>query len=301
MITIRRAGLFATLVVLSAGTAAAQVLGTFPWQMQPYCNVIRMTLTTTPTGFGLEGTDDQCGDTNKAGVVGAASFNANGDVTMNFTIVLAPGAAPVAVAAIVSPANGSGTWTDSAGNNGRFEFFGQTQGLPQRPRSASGLAPRSITGTDVNDSTLTGANVLDGSLTHADLADPPRAAFVGAAQQVQLTAGVSVVRSVSLTAPAPGRVVVVASAHGVANSTTAVDRGECSINLGTSFSAAIPRTSFGEIGGGTGAPAVLSFPLGLTWSFPVAAGQFTANLLCTAISGSVFVINPSMSAMYFPG
>lgn len=118
---------------LSVAPAQAQVFGTFPWQMQPYCNTVTLSLINSATGFTLEGVDDQCGAVNKGSAVGTASFNSSGNVTLNFTIVTAPGGKPVSVSAVVSPATGSGTWTDSLGNSGTFAFFGATPALPARP------------------------------------------------------------------------------------------------------------------------------------------------------------------------
>ena len=152
----------AAFALLDAAGASAQVLGTFPWQMQPYCNTVTLTLTGTPGGgWVLDGTDDQCGATNKASAVGVASFSATGNVTLNFSIVTAPSGKPVHVSAIVSPANGAGTWTDSVGNSGTFAFFGATPGLPARPMPASGLpaaiigaaeiAPGAVGASDIND------------------------------------------------------------------------------------------------------------------------------------------------------
>ncbi len=129
--------------------ATAQVLGTFPWQLQPYCNVITLTLTSGPSGFALNGVDDQCGAINKASAVGSASFNANGQVTLTFTVVTAPSATPVHVAAVVAPTTGQGTWSDSAGNSGVFAFFGNSPGLPRRPVPAGGLGPGTVTTVEI--------------------------------------------------------------------------------------------------------------------------------------------------------
>lgn len=137
------------LVLAAAASSSAQVFGTFPWQMQPYCNVVTLTLTSSPAGFTLSGVDDQCGAVNKASAVGVASFSSAGNVTLNFSIVTAPGGKPVHVSAVVSPANGSGTWTDSAGNTGTFAFFGSSTGLPARPAPASGLPPSVITTVEI--------------------------------------------------------------------------------------------------------------------------------------------------------
>ena len=119
--------------LVGAPAAHAQVFGTFPWQMQPYCNTVTLTLSNSPTGFTLEGVDDQCGATNKGSAIGTASFNGAGNVTLSFTIVAAPGGRPVSVSAVVSPANGDGTWTDSNGYTGTFKLLGAAGGLPPRP------------------------------------------------------------------------------------------------------------------------------------------------------------------------
>lgn len=281
---------------LSAPPAWAQVFGTFPWQMQPFCNTVTLTLVATPAGFTLDGTDDQCGGPSRASAVGVASFTAGGDVTLNFTVVTAPSGKPVHVSASVSPANGSGTWSDSVGNSGTFAFFGKMTGLAPRPLPASGLLAASITSAELATGAVTGAKVVDGSLTSADLLDEPRAASIGTGQQIALPATDLILRSISLTAPAFGRVIVNASAQGFTNSTATVDRGQCWIESATTQS---PSISFGETGG-TGAPTNMSFPLGLTWGFTVAPGTVTATLVCRASAGSVFIINSTMTAMYFP-
>ena len=70
-----RFALSAMSVILMASSASAQVFGTFAWQMQPYCNIVSLTLSSSPAGFVLEGTDNQCGAVDKAGAVGVARSN----------------------------------------------------------------------------------------------------------------------------------------------------------------------------------------------------------------------------------
>ena len=127
--------------------------------MQPYCNVVTLTLTSTPAGFTLDGTDDQCGAANKASALGVATFNAGGLVNLNFTIVTAPSGRAVHVAAIVNPANGNGTWTDSVGNSGTFAIAGATPGLPPRPLPASGLGTSVITTTEIAAGAVGGSDI----------------------------------------------------------------------------------------------------------------------------------------------
>ncbi len=148
----QKLALVAGLVLVASAlpsVASGQVFGTFPWQMQPYCNIVTLTLTSTPAGFTLDGTDNQCGATNKASAVGVASFGATGNVALNFSIVTAPAGKAVHVSAVVSPANGAGTWTDSVGNSGTFAFFGNVAGLPARPFPPSGLGASVITTVEI--------------------------------------------------------------------------------------------------------------------------------------------------------
>ncbi|MGE4224147.1 MAG: hypothetical protein AB7I23_12440 [Vicinamibacterales bacterium] len=100
-----------------------------------------LTLTTAVSGFTLAGTDDQCGAATIGSVVGVGVFNGDGTVGLNFTIVSSPGGQGTQVSALVSPANGQGTWTDSSGNAGTFAFFAASPGLPLRP---AGTAPVDI-------------------------------------------------------------------------------------------------------------------------------------------------------------
>jgi len=134
--------------VCAASSASAQVFGTFAWQMQPYCNIISLTLSSSPAGFVLEGTDNQCGAVDKASALGVASFNANGLVNLNFTIVTAPSGRPVHVAAVVNPGTGSGTWTDNGGNTGVFALGAPGSGSP-RPLPTTSIGVASITSAEI--------------------------------------------------------------------------------------------------------------------------------------------------------
>jgi hypothetical protein len=129
--------LSAAAVMLLPASAHAQVFGTFTWQMQPYCNRVTLTLTTTPGGFSLSGFDDNCGAVNRGSAAGVAVFNPDGTVGLNFTIVAPPAGLAVHVSASVSPATGQGTWSDDVGNSGTFAFFGDAAGLPVRPLTMS--------------------------------------------------------------------------------------------------------------------------------------------------------------------
>ena len=213
--------------ILIASSAGAQVLGTFSWQMHPYCNVVTLTLTTTPSGYTIDGADNQCGAANQASAVGLASFNASGNVTLNFSIVLAPSARAVHVSAVVSPAN-------SVGNSGTFQFFGNVPGLPARPFPASGLPAGIITATELASNAITGATVVNGSLTRVDLADAPRCVSVEAAS-VALTTGDMVVTQVTVVAPANGVILANASGYFYMIDGGTLDTARCSLSTNTSL------------------------------------------------------------------
>ena len=128
----RTAGVLAA--VASAGflasPASAQVLGTFAWQMQPYCNVVSLTVTQIGTRYTVDGIDDRCGAPQLSSVRGMAFQNPDGTVGFGFTII-PPDSLPVQVSANISVGTLSGTWRDDAGQNGAFVFNGAAAGSPR--------------------------------------------------------------------------------------------------------------------------------------------------------------------------
>ena len=123
---------------LIASAAEAQPIGSFRWQLQPYCNVVTLSVTQNGSVFRLEGTDDQCGAGGSASVTGTAFQNPGGGIGFGLNIVSAPGGAPVHVDATVSLPSLSGTWRDSAGSSGNFVFT---------PGAGSGGSARATGGT----------------------------------------------------------------------------------------------------------------------------------------------------------
>lgn len=126
------------LAMLLANTvsASAQTLGVFRWQMQPFCNVVSLTVTQQGGIYTLDGTDDQCGVA-PAAATGEAFLRAGGEVGLGFTVIASPGGSPVHVDATVSLTGLSGTWRDSSGRQGGFAFT---------PGAGSGGSPRPVTG-----------------------------------------------------------------------------------------------------------------------------------------------------------
>lgn len=119
--------------------ADAQVLGTFQWRTEPYCNVLTLTVTQTGSSFALDGFDEQCGGNPRLPVHGIGVPQPNGAITFGLNVVNSPGSPlPVNLEAVISPATISGTWRDSVGSNGAFAF--NPQGTSGGPRPGA-IAP----------------------------------------------------------------------------------------------------------------------------------------------------------------
>ncbi|MFN2446514.1 MAG: hypothetical protein ABR606_13140 [Vicinamibacterales bacterium] len=127
------------LMVLSA-PVHAQVIGSFSWQMQPFCNVVTLRVIQQGGLYQLIGTDNLCGGA-AAPVTGTAA-PAGGAVALGFTVALVSGSA-VQVSATINPITFSGSWFDSDGNTGTFLFGGNTGGSP---RPVISLLTRAVTG-----------------------------------------------------------------------------------------------------------------------------------------------------------
>jgi hypothetical protein len=103
--------------VAESETAEAQPLGVFRWQTHPFCNVLTLAVTATPSGFRMEGTDDQCGGT-PASAIGMAYPKADGTVGMGLTLIFASAVSLHVDGTIVPGAGFSGSWSDSVGRAG---------------------------------------------------------------------------------------------------------------------------------------------------------------------------------------
>lgn len=132
----------ALLCVVAATPAAAQTLGTFRWQLQPYCNVITVTVVQQGGQYQVDGTDDQCGAAQKASVVGLAYPNPDGTVGFGLVTVSAPSGTPLHTNATINVATLGGTWRDSGGQTGAFVFTGGAgTGGAVRPTLQPGQGP----------------------------------------------------------------------------------------------------------------------------------------------------------------
>ena len=124
------------LVTLLAATFAvaapvnAQTIGTFRWNVAPFCSVLNMTVVQEGGVFTLTGFEEQCGDNPRLPVYGTAILQADGTITLGLTTIF-PGGDDLHTYATLS-SNFSGTWRDSAGSQGAFVFSpGATTGPPR--------------------------------------------------------------------------------------------------------------------------------------------------------------------------
>jgi len=126
---------------VTPGVLSAQTIGTFRWQVQPYCNLITVVVTQVGSVYTLEGTDDQCGASQRASVTGTAFQNPDGTIGLGFNVVAAPGGTPSQIDATITLPAASGTWRDSQGNGGSFVLTSGTgTGGSPRPLFSSVLS-----------------------------------------------------------------------------------------------------------------------------------------------------------------
>ncbi len=120
----------------------AQPLGTFTWQLQPFCNVVTVNVTQQGGVYTMDGYDDQCGATRRAPIVGLGTPNPDGTIGLGWNIVTTPGGRGVQVDARITFPSASGSWSDSAGNAGTLALGASTGGtarpLPSSPAAIPG-------------------------------------------------------------------------------------------------------------------------------------------------------------------
>ncbi|MGE0360330.1 MAG: hypothetical protein AB7H93_04740 [Vicinamibacterales bacterium] len=133
-------------LTFGSGAASAQSLGTFRWQLQPFCNVVTVNVIQQGAVYTVDGFDDQCGAPQRAPLVGLATPNPDGSIGLGLHVVTVPGGRGLDIEARISLATLGGPWSDSAGNTGTFAFGaaagGSPRPLPTIPGSA--IAPGSI-------------------------------------------------------------------------------------------------------------------------------------------------------------
>jgi len=133
------------MIAAIASGADAQSLGTFRWQLQPYCNVVTLSVTQVGGIYRVEGTDDRCGAAQAASAIGTAFANPDGSIGIGLNIVAAPGGQTQPVSATLALATLNGSWRDEAGHVGTLAFTpGAGTGGSPRPLSSPPVIPPAI-------------------------------------------------------------------------------------------------------------------------------------------------------------
>jgi hypothetical protein len=126
-------------VLLGVGQSRGDVVGTFRWRLEPFCNVVHLTVIQegAPADGGaglLTGFDDDCGFSGGVPVSGTIFRNPSGFFVGSFTII-GPGGVAINNLIQLNPATGSGTWSDNFGNSGAFTINPST--APGSPHSSA--------------------------------------------------------------------------------------------------------------------------------------------------------------------
>jgi len=297
--------LLATGLALSAGPLGAQPLGTFSWQLQPFCNNLTVNINQQGAMFTIDGYDDQCGAGQRAPLVGMATQNPDGTIGFGLHIVTVPGGRAVDVDARIVLTTVSGPWSDSAGNSGTFAFNARTGGNP-RPLPtipAAALTPGSITAAQLAPGAVTTANIADGSVTPQKLAGGlPKLSWSGLTTATTLPVNTHVVvRRVTMTVPAAGQVMVNASGLFdlfLVSSSTFNQYTWCSISTGTAVETAhyMYVSTFGPNN-------TTNVPFAGTRVYAVTPGSFAVNLVCNATNSAGFPASmqtAQLTALFVP-
>lgn len=199
---ITRSFVFLVSLTLLSTPAFAQSLGTFRWQMQPYCDVLTLAVTQHGAVYTLDGSDDQCGAAKAASAIGTAFLNPDGTIGFGLNVVTSPGGAPIHVEASINLSNLNGTWHDSTGAGGAFVFTrGAGIGGNPRPASAGGIAPGSVTAASLAPNAV-GSSQVDSSQVQLRIGGCQSGSFMQTVSQNGSATCASVVAGFGLTAAA---------------------------------------------------------------------------------------------------
>ncbi len=160
---------FLVCLLAQAWPVSAQPLGTFRWQLQPYCNVVTLAITQLGSQFRFEGFDDQCNAATRAAVTGLGVPNADGSFEFGLTVIGATGPQHLDVTFTIGPIGGP--WRDGSGVTGTFVFLPAGNGTdgPPRPFPVARPAPGSVTTATIAVGAVDSSKILDGSVAAVDV------------------------------------------------------------------------------------------------------------------------------------
>ena len=201
-------GAGAVLSGLLSTPVQAQSLGTFTWQLQPFCNKLVVTVTQNGAIYTLDGYDDQCGALQRAPMVGLGTPNPDGSIGFGLHIVTVPGGRAVQVDARISIATIGGPWADSAGNSGTLVLNGAAAGAARPAPTVSGsvIAVGSVPATAIANGAITTTQIANNTVTSANTSNEPgvNSSFVNATAAV--TGATASYANVPMRVPADGYV-----------------------------------------------------------------------------------------------
>jgi hypothetical protein len=278
---------FAVMTSLAAVAAEAQPLGTFTWQLQPFCNVVTVNVTQQGAVYTMDGYDDQCGSPRRAPIVGLGTPNPDGTIGLGWNIVTTPGGRGVQVDARVTLPSASGSWSDSAGNAGTLALGARTGGnarpLPATATAIPGTFALLPDGGFLARGTGAVTTIPASGPGFRMMWHPSKAAFragnVGGNQWDDVNIGIA--------STATGAGTTASGAYGVAMGFGATASGEGSTAMGdrTTASGAF-STAFGNFASATGAASTATGRnTTASGAFSTAMGYFTvaSGLHSTAI------------------
>lgn len=116
----------------------AQPVGTFRWQLAPYCNVLTLFVEQGGGGYALTGFDDRCGSAVRAAARGTAHQNPDGTIGLGIAVTR-PDGRLLQTSASISLGSFAGTWSDNYGNSGTFIFNPAAPAGPPRAITVRGV------------------------------------------------------------------------------------------------------------------------------------------------------------------
>jgi hypothetical protein len=122
------------LFILGAAPAAAQSLGTFRWQLQPYGSVLNLTVTQQGSIYLLDGFETQCSGNATLPASGVAVVQSNGQVLLGVTTINERGRG-LHTRAFINTTDFNGFWSDNAGNTSQTFRFNPGTTCPGGPRT----------------------------------------------------------------------------------------------------------------------------------------------------------------------